>query len=84
VITPSEPEQDEINRIVFGELTRGIFRDASRARLLTIISQYSVGGVILGCTELPLILKQQDTLVVLLDTLELHTRATLDYALAIS
>jgi aspartate racemase len=82
VITPSEPEQDEINRIIFDELTRGIFKDASRARLLAIIGQYSVDGVILGCTELPLILKQQDTSMVLLDTLELHTQAALDYALA--
>jgi aspartate racemase len=81
VITPSEAEQDEINRIIFDELTRGIFKDASRARLLAIIGQYPADGVILGCTELPLILKQQDTSMVLLDTLELHTQAALDYAL---
>ena len=81
VLTPSESEQDEINRIIFDELTRGIFKESSRARLLAIIDRYPVDGVILGCTELPLILHQRDADVVLLDTLELHTQAALDYAL---
>jgi aspartate racemase len=82
VITPSEPEQDKINRIIFDELTRGIFTGTSRARLLAIMRQYPIDGVILGCTELPLLLKRQDTSVVLLDTLDLHVQAALDYALA--
>ena len=81
VITPSDPEQDVINRIIFDELTRGIFKDTSRARLLEIIERHPVDGVILGCTELPLILKQEHASVTLLDTVELHTRAALDYAL---
>jgi aspartate racemase len=81
VITPVERDQDELNCIIFEELTRGIFRDASRARLLDIISHYSCDGVILGCTELPLILRPGDAPVVLLDTLGLHVRAAMDYAL---
>jgi aspartate racemase len=81
VITPDEPEQDEINRIIFEELARGIFRDTSRARLVQIISHYAVDGVILGCTELPLILKAGDAPVELLDTLDLHVQAALEYAL---
>jgi len=91
VLVPSDAEQDEINRVIFDELARGIFRDASRARLLAIIDRYSVScpstdsaadGVILGCTELPLLLRQEDAPVPLLDTLELHAEAALDYALA--
>lgn len=82
VITPVEPEQDEVDRIIFEELARGIFRDASRTRLLDIIGTYAVDGVILGCTELPLILKPGDAPVALLDTLDLHVQAALDYALA--
>jgi aspartate racemase len=81
VLTPTEAEQDEINRIIFEELARGIIKETSRERLIEIIRQYPASGVILGCTELPLILKQKDTSVTLLDTLELHTRAALDYAL---
>ena len=81
VLTPSEEEQDAVDRIIFDELTKGVFRDESRSRLLEIIGRYSVDGVILGCTELPLILKQEDAPVALLDTLELHARAALDHAL---
>lgn len=82
VLTPSHEEQDDIERIVFDELTRGIFAEVSRERLLQIIGRYPVDGIILGCTELPLLVQQRDTPVVLLDTLELHVQAALAYALA--
>jgi aspartate racemase len=82
VLTPTEPEQDEIDSLIFEELAHGLLLDESRARLLEILAGYDVDGVILGCTELPLLLKQADTPVILLDTLDLHARAALDYALA--
>jgi aspartate racemase len=70
ITTPSEPEQDTINQIIFDELV-----------LLRIISNYEVDGVILGCTELPLILQQKDTNIKLLDTVEVHVEAALKYYL---
>ena len=81
VITPSEREQDEINNIIFNELVIGFFKQDSKKRLLQIINQYKVDGVILGCTELPLILNQKDTEIKLLDTVELHAKAILNYYL---
>lgn len=81
VITPSEEEQDEINKIVFNELVLGIFKKETRIKLINIIKNYKVDGVILGCTELPLILDQEDTEVKLLNTLVLHARAALNFAL---
>ncbi|MEZ4868051.1 MAG: amino acid racemase [Caldilineaceae bacterium] len=78
VITPQEQEQAEINRIIFAELVVGDFREESRQALLAIIDRYPVDGVILGCTELPLLLRQTDTEVALLDTLTLHVQAALD------
>jgi aspartate racemase len=78
VLSPSEEEQDEINRIIFDELTIGDFQ--SKDKLLAIIETYDVDGVILGCTELPLALEQADTEKTLFDTLDLHTEAALDYA----
>lgn len=81
VITPTEDEQDEINRIIFEELVIGDFRVASKGYLLKIIDHYAqevgIDGVILGCTELPLILKQEDCSLPLLDTLDLHAEAAL-------
>lgn len=82
VITPTDKEQDIINRIIFNELVLGIFKDSSRDNLLKIIENYDEDGVILGCTELPLILNQEDTDKKLLNTLELHARAALDFALS--
>lgn len=81
VLVPSETEQDEINRIVFEELSLRKIKPESKTYLLEMIHRYPVDGVILGCTELPMILNQQDTAVPLLDTVELHTQAILDYAM---
>jgi len=81
IITPSEPEQDTINQIIFDELVIGNFTEASKQKLLRIINSYEVDGVILGCTELPLILQQKDTNIILLDTVEVHVEAALKYYL---
>lgn len=83
IITPSEAEQDEIDGIIFDELMIGFYRQESKKRLLQIINKYDVDGVILGCTELPLILSQKDTKIRLLDTVELHVEATLNYYLSL-
>ena len=83
VITPSNEEQDEIDKIIFDELVIGFFKQESKRKLLRIINNYRVDGVILGCTELPLILNQKDTKVKLLDTVELHTEAALKYYLSL-
>jgi len=82
VITPTDIEQDVINQIIFKELVLGIFKDDSRDKLLNIIESYDEDGVIVGCTELPLVLNQEDTEKKLLNTLELHARAALDFALS--
>ena len=82
VVVPSGEEQDEVNRIIFEELARGVVRDESRRELVEIIDRHTVDGVILGCTELPLILRQEDSSMVLIDTLELHAEAALDFALS--
>ena len=81
VITPLDSEQDIINQIIFDELVIGKFTKESKSRLLKIIKNYDVDGVILGCTELPLILKQNDMKIVLLDTVEIHVETALQYCL---
>ncbi len=82
VITPIGSEQDEINDFIFKELVLGIQKESTRTRILEIINRYDEDGVILGCTELSLMLNQEDTPVRLLNTLELHALAALDYALS--
>ena len=81
IITPSELEQDTINQIIFDELVIGNFTKESKHKLLNIINNYEVDSVILGCTELPLILQQKDTNIKLLDTIEVHVEAALKHYL---
>lgn len=86
VVTPVEADQDELNQLIFDELALGRFSDENRARLLAIIAHAAqrqiFDGVILGCTELPLLLQQEHISIRLYDTLALHVQAALDYALA--
>lgn len=81
VITPSDSEQDIVDQIIFDELVIGKFTEESKYKLLQIINNYDEEGIILGCTELPLILHQNDTNVKLLDTVDIHVEAALKYCL---
>ena len=81
VCVPDLADQDEINRIIFEELSRGVFKKESRQKLCEIINKHKVDAVILGCTELPLILAEKDCEKPLINTLSLHAEAALDLAL---
>ncbi|MCP4166723.1 MAG: amino acid racemase [Chloroflexi bacterium] len=81
VCVPSLADQVLVNAIIFDELVLGSVTQESKRQLLMVISAYEVDGVILGCTELPLILHAEDSELPLLDTLELHVQAALDYSL---
>ena len=83
VITPSEIEKDIIDKIIFDELVIGLFKQKSKQSLINIINKYETDGVILGCTELPLILSQKDTKLKLLNTVELHVESALKYYLSL-
>lgn len=83
VLVPDGEDFDEINRVIYEELTRGQFLDASRARIRQAIARLEARGadaVILGCTELPLLVKPEDAHVPLFDTTELHAQAAVDWA----
>lgn len=81
VIVPSKDERVLINDIIFDELAIGIFRDNSKEKLINIIKKYDVEGVILGCTELPLIIAEDDLKIEVLNTVELHVNKILRYSL---
>lgn len=83
-VVPEEEERLEINRIIFSELCAGRFLEASKRRLLEIVRDLEskgIDGIVLGCTELPLILKANDFDCPLWDTLGLHARAAVDFML---
>ncbi len=84
VIIPEDEERAEISRVIFEELCRGVFSDASRQRYLEIIENMrakGAEGVILGCTEIPLLIKPHDIDLPLFNTAVLHAEAALTDAL---
>ncbi|MFN3958923.1 MAG: aspartate/glutamate racemase family protein [Parvularculaceae bacterium] len=82
ILTPAAANQPAIERIILDELCRGAVTEAARARLKAIISaEGRADGVILGCTELPLILSQADLSIPVFDTTALHAAAGVEFAL---
>jgi aspartate racemase len=86
VIVPETGEQDVIDRIIFEELCRGQFTAAARGTYLGIVDRMrtqGAQGVILGCTEIPLLLKQSDRSdLPMFDTAGLHVEAAMQLAVA--
>lgn len=84
VIVPEGLDADEVSRVIYEELVRGKFLDASRTAYAAIIARLiarGAEGIILGCTELPLLVKPEDSSVPLFDTTTLHAMAAVDLAL---
>ncbi len=70
--------------VIYHELVSGEIREASRRRFVEIIEGLAARGaqgVILGCTEIPLLVRAQDVDVPLFDTTLIHAEAALNYAL---
>lgn len=78
---PRHEHRKEIDSIIFDELCRNDIRETSRNRVLDIIAAYDVDGVILGCTELPLLVSASDSPVPVLDTMALHCETAVNLCL---
>ncbi len=84
-ITPEEADREFIHATIFGELARGELRDDSRRRFIAVIDALAARGaqgVVLGCTEIPLLVKQTDCALPLFDTTRIHAEAVVRFALA--
>ncbi len=85
VLVPEGEDHAEVDRMVYRELVRGQFLENSRRNCSQIIARLVARGAqatILGCTELPLLVKQEDSPAPLFDTTTLHASAAVDLALA--
>ncbi len=86
IVIPEPADRELLDAAIYGELSVGIVRPELRQRLLALcsfhITDRAVDGVILGCTELPLVIAEGDLPVPLLDTSSVHVDAILDRALA--
>ncbi|MCX7746921.1 MAG: amino acid racemase [Clostridia bacterium] len=79
IVVPDESEQATIHEKIFSELEMGIVKIETKNEFLKIIKRMivedSIEGLVLGCTELPLILKSGDSDVLILDTVEIHVQS---------
>jgi aspartate racemase len=85
VILPDAAGRETIDSIIQTELVKGIIRDESRARYRAVMAKLVEQGaeaIILGCTEIPLLVSAKDASVPLYDTMQLHAAAIVDFALA--
>ncbi|MGL5287769.1 MAG: aspartate/glutamate racemase family protein, partial [Aeromonas sp.] len=85
VVTPDELQRERVHRIIYDELCLGVVNDASRAEYLAIISALAEQGceaVILGCTEIALLVGQCQAAVPLYDTTAIHAEAAISAALS--
>lgn len=84
VVIPEQDDRDFMQQTISNELLKNIFMERSRTRFRMIMEKMQsegVEGIILGCTEIPLLIKQSDSPLPLFNTLEIHSLAAVDFAL---
>ena len=84
VIIPEDADRQIIHDIIYNELCLGIIKDDSRQKYIDIINKLCANGaegIILGCTEIPLLIKQSDVLIPVYDTTKIHAESAVEFAL---
>ncbi|EIC84068.1 aspartate/glutamate racemase family protein [Serratia sp. M24T3] len=84
VLTPNEADREIIHRIIYEELCLGKILDGSREeyrRIIQSLEQQGAQGIILGCTEITLLIGQQDASVPVFDTTAIHAHAAAAFSL---
>lgn len=85
VLIPAEPDRSEVHRVIYEELVVGRVREESRLRYAAVMAELVSRGadaIILGCTEIELLIGPSDSDVPLFDTTRLHAEAAVERALA--
>jgi len=85
VLTPDSEDRETVHRIIYDELCLGVVKQESRAQYIHIMEklvQAGAEGIILGCTEIELLVHDGDSQVPLFPTTKIHAIAAVEYALA--
>ena len=83
VIIPSDSEREIVNSVIYDELCQGKVDPSSKAKFIEIIGNLGARGaegVILGCTEIPILVNQEDVQIPLFDTTQIHALAAVEHA----
>jgi aspartate racemase len=84
VITPNRADRERVHRIIYDELCQGIISEVSKSEYIEIIAKLCADGaqgIILGCTEIELLIKPEDCAVPLYPTAQIHALAVVKMAL---
>ncbi|ALS58428.1 aspartate/glutamate racemase family protein [Pandoraea norimbergensis] len=87
VLVPDADDREVVHRVIYDELCVGVVKDASRAAYQDVMARLASRGaqaIVLGCTEISLLVKPEDNELLLLDTTALHAKAAVEFALATS
>jgi amino-acid racemase len=85
VLVPDEDERREVHRVIYEELCVGVVEDASRdayREVMAALAGRGAQGILLGCTEIDLLVGPGDATIPLFDTTRLHAERAVDLALA--
>lgn len=83
VLVPEKRDRETVNRVIYGELVKGIINDSSRAEYLSVMDKLrsaGAGAIILGCTEIGLLVKEHAC--ELFDSTVIHARKAVDFCLS--
>jgi len=84
VIIPSDIDRKIIDNIIYNELCLGVRKESSKEKFKEVIKKLisdGADGLILGCTEIPLLISQKDVEAPLFDTTTIHSKAAVEFAL---
>lgn len=84
VVIPPDEQRGVVNEVIFNELCKGVVSQSSKNEFKTVIDglvKQGAEGIILGCTEIPMLITQEDSAVPLFDTTMIHALRAVDYAL---
>jgi aspartate racemase len=85
VLIPDETGRETVHRIIYSELVQGQILERSRLAFQNVIAGLQAKGaqgVVLGCTEIPLLIRQSDVSIPVFDTTRIHAEAAVDWALS--
>jgi aspartate racemase len=83
-VIPSDADREFIHATIYDELGKGIFQESTKRRYLGIIDTLASNGaegIVMGCTEIPLLIKQSDSSLPLFDTVSIHVDSGVKFAL---
>ncbi|QOS97660.1 aspartate/glutamate racemase family protein [Brevibacterium sp. JNUCC-42] len=84
IIVPAEKDRDLVHQVIFDELCKGVITQASRhdyQQIMDGLVKAGAEGIILGCTEITLLVDPNDATVPLFDTTRIHAEKAVDFAL---